>query len=108
MVGRKLNVAMVSATREGREDAQTSDAPHCLPPSSRSLWGVRPRWVVCLEVEMAPKAKVGKAGNIPPRVELQVGAHLVGSLCPDVQIGTSFLTKVEVRCSLDFTWGLAV
>lgn len=57
---------------------------------------------------MAPKAKVGKAGNIPPCVELQLGAHLVGSLWPDVQIGTSFLTKVEVRHSLDFTWGLAI
>lgn len=57
---------------------------------------------------MVPKANIGKAGNIPPCVELQLGAHLVGSLCPDVQIGTSFLTKVEARRSLDFTWGLAI
>lgn len=48
---------------------------------------VRLRWMVCLEVEMAPKAKVGKAGNIPPCVKLQLGAHLVGLLCLDVQIG---------------------
>lgn len=54
---------------------------------------VHPRWMVGLKAEIAPKAKVGKAGNIPPCIKLQLRAHLVGLLCPDVRIGTSFLTK---------------
>lgn len=78
--------------RQGRcADLRGESQRYCLPPSSRSLWGVRPRWMVCLEVEMAPKAKVGKAGNIPPCIKLQLGAHLVGSL---------FLTFRSARRSL--------
>lgn len=47
---------------------------------------VHPRWMVCLKVEMVPKAKVVKTGNIS-------ALNKVGPFCPDVRIGTSFLTK---------------
>lgn len=96
LVGRKLNVAVaVSREKVGKVcRPQRGELRHTvfLLPAAHS-GAVHPRWMVCLKAEIAPKAKVGKAGNIPPCIKLQLGAHLVGWLCPDVRIGTSFLTK---------------
>lgn len=101
LVGRKLNVAVaVSREKVGKvrrpRRGELRRTVFLLPAAHSGA--VHPRWVVCLKAEMAPKAKVGKAGNILPCIKL----------------GLSVLTfglarhKAEVRHSLDFTWGLAV